>query len=248
MDQIFEGQVAVVNAAAGSGIGSAVVRAFLARGASVMATDMSASRVERLQEELVASFRGERILTAVVNAASETEVQGSIEAAHRHFGRIDKLVNNVGLNRLSPLPDMPLETWSGVLDASLTSHFLHIKHVWPYLLQSDTAAIVNISSLASRSPAASGEAAYAAAKAGVLGLTRAAAAEGGAKIRANAVVPGLIWNDNLSRAVAEDYIESYRKHSPLGRAGRPEEVAEIVMFLASDAAAHVSGDAINVAC
>ena len=248
MADIFQGQVAFVNAAAGSGIGSAIVRAFLARGACVMATDRSASRVERLRLELVAQYGAERLSTRVVDAADEAGVEDAIAAAIETFGRLDKLVNSVGFNQLSPLPDTTRASWSTVIDTSLTSHFLHIKHAWPHLLQSDEATVVNISSLAAKAPTAMGEAAYAAAKAGVLGLTRAAAAEGAPRIRVNAVMPGLIWNENLSRAVADEYIDRYRASSPLGRAGTPQEVAETVMFLSSAASAHVSGSVVRVAC
>ncbi|MBX9609217.1 MAG: SDR family oxidoreductase [Gammaproteobacteria bacterium] len=245
---LFGGRVALVNAAAGSGIGGAIVRAFLARGACVMATDKSASRVERLRLSLVAEYGEARVATRTVDAADEAAVAASVAATVEAFGALDMLVNSVGFNSLSRIVDTTREAWSGVLDASLTSHFLHLKHAWPHLLASDHATVVNISSLANERPTAMGEAAYAAAKAGVLGLTRAAAAEGAPRIRVNAVVPGLIWNDNLARAVDEDYIERYRASSPLGRAGTPEEVAEVVMFLCSPASAHVSGSEIRVAC
>jgi NAD(P)-dependent dehydrogenase (short-subunit alcohol dehydrogenase family) len=244
----FEGRVALVNAAAGSGIGAAIVRAFLERGAQVAATDRSASRIARLTDALSTTYGPDRIFTAVVDASDQDSVRDNIDAVHNRFGRLDMLVNSVGFNKLAPLSEATLDDWRSVLDASLTSHFLHIRHAWRHLLKSDAATIVNIASLAAERPTGFGESAYAAAKAGVIGLTRAAAAEAGARIRVNAIMPGLIWNENLSRAVAEDYIEAYRSQSPLGRAGTPEEVAEVVMFLSSKASAHVSGDVIKVAC
>lgn len=247
-DQIFENRVAFVNAAAGSGIGSTIVRALLDRGARVAATDKSQSRIDKLQVELASHYDADRFLTAVVDSSQEAAVKDILAETHAKFQRLDILVNNVGLNQLSPLAEMPLEVWQNVLSVSLTSHFLHIKHAWPFLLQSDAASIVNISSLAGQMPTAFGEAAYAAAKAGVIGLTRAASAEAKGRIRANAIVPGLIWNDNLSRAVAEEYIDLYRSRSPLGRVGTPEEVAQVVVFLASGASGHVSGETIKVAC
>ncbi len=245
---IFKGKVAIVNAAAGSGIGAALVHAFLDRGAAVMASDRSASRIARLQDNLVSRYEPSRFLTLTVDGSDEDAVCDSLTQTHEKFGRIDKLVNNIGLNQLSPIATTSLQAWSTVIGVSLTSHFLHIKHAWPYLLQSDDASIVNISSLAGERPTAFGEAAYAAAKAGTLGLTRAAAAEGSPTIRVNAVMPGLIWNENLSKAVAQDYIDAYRSRSPLGRMGTPQEVADVVMFLSSSASAHVSGEVIRVAC
>lgn len=247
-EQQFKGQVALVNAAAGSGIGAAIVHALLARGASVMATDISASRVARLKDALLANHDSARVLTAVVDGGDEAAVEGAVAACVAHFGRLDILINNIGLNRLSALADTRLADWQHVLNTSLTSHFLHLRAAWPHLMKSDAASVVNIASLAAEQPTAFGEAAYAAAKAGVLGLTRAAASEGAPTIRVNAVMPGLIWNDNLSRAVAEEYIDAYRSRSPLKRPGTPEEVAEVVMFLASNASAHVSGEVIRVAC
>lgn len=214
----------------------------------MVATDKSSPRSERLREELTDRHGSDRILTLVVDATDEGGVESAFAAAIEKFGRLDKLVNNVGVNRLARLPDMSQEDWSAVVGVSLTSHFLHIKYAWPSLLKSDHATIVNISSLAARAPTAFGEAAYAAAKAGVLGLTRAAAAEGAPQIRVNAVMPGLIWNENLSRAVAEEYIDRYRDRSPLGRPGTPEEVAETVVFLSSPASSHISGDVVRVAC
>lgn len=247
-DSQFKGQVALVNAAAGSGIGAAVVHALLARGAAVMATDLSATRVARLDAALRADHDAARFMTAVCDGSDDAAVEGAIARCMTRFGRLDKLINNIGLNRLSRLADTRLADWNHVLATSLTSHFLHIRHAWPHLMASPSASVVNIASLAAERPTAFGEAAYAAAKAGILGLTRAAAAEGAPGIRVNAVMPGLIWNDNLKRAVAEDYIDAYRSRSPLGRPGTPEEVAEVVMFLASAASAHVSGEVIRVAC
>jgi 3-oxoacyl-[acyl-carrier protein] reductase len=247
-EKIFKGEVAVVNAAAGSGIGAAIVHALLERGAAVMASDRSASRIARLHDDLASRYDANRFLTLIVEGSNEDAVSDSLRQTQACFGRIDKLVNNIGLNQLAPIATTSLESWHKVMDVSLTAHFLHIKHAWPYLTQSDAATIVNISSLAGERPTAFGEAAYAAAKAGTLGLTRAAAAEGAPHIRVNAVMPGLIWNENLSKAVAEDYIEAYRSRSPLGRAGTPQEVAEVVMFLSCAASAHVSGEVIRVAC
>lgn len=244
----FQGQVAFVNAAAGAGIGAAIVRALLSRGACVMATDVSANRIARLDEALRAQHDPARLLTAVCDGSDDDAVQSAVARCVERFGRLDKLINNIGVNRLSALAETSLADWNFVLNTSLTSHFLHIRHAWPHLMASPAGSVVNIASLAAERPTAFGEAAYAAAKAGVLGLTRAAAAEGAPTLRVNAVMPGLIWNDKLSRAVADDYIDAYRNRSPLGRPGTPEEVAEVVMFLASDAAAHVSGEALRVAC
>jgi 3-oxoacyl-[acyl-carrier protein] reductase len=244
-------RVVYVNAAAGTGIGAAVVHRLLAEDAIVVATDVSERRVARLQEDLGKTFGAlddGRILTRAVDATDEHAVVAVFSEVGERFGHIDVLVNNVGLNRLSPLREMALETWMTVLNTCLTSHFLHIRAAWPLLAAADAPSVVNVSSLAAVSPTVFGESAYAAAKAGVLGLTKAVAVEGAAEgIRCNAVMPGLIWNDNLTRAVAPDYLEAYRSKRPFGRDGEPEEVADVVLFLASDASRHVTGEVIKVA-
>jgi 3-oxoacyl-[acyl-carrier protein] reductase len=240
--------VAYVNAAAGVGIGSAVVRGLLAGGATVIATDASERRMDRLASELLGEYDERRILTRVVDATSEAAVKGTFEEIRKRFARLDVLVNNVGLNRLEPLPEMKLETWMTVMNACLTSHFLHVREAWPLLRTSDAASVISLSSLASESPTAFGECAYAAAKAGVLGFSKAVASEGAVHgIRSNAVMPGLIWNDSLTKAVAPEYIEAYRAKRPLGRDGEPTEVADVVLFLASRASRNVTGEVIKVA-
>lgn len=249
----FEGTCALVNAAAGAGIGQAVVRGLLREGARVVVTDVSPRRVERLAAELMrdhpAGDAGDRVLAQVVDATDETAVATLFDTVKSVFGRLDLLVNNVGLNRLAPFPDTSLADWNAVLAASLTSHFLHARAAWPLLRQSSAPSIVNVSSLAAESPTPFGELAYAAAKAGVLGLTRALAVEGSPDgIRANAVMPGLIWNEHLTDAVAAEYVEAYRSRQPLGRDGDPQEVADVVLFLASGASRHVTGQVLRVAC
>ncbi len=209
---------------------------------------MSESRTARLAAELIDAFGADRILTRVVDATNEAAVATIFNEIRQRFGRLDVLVNSVGLNRLEHLAEMSLETRMTVVNTCLTSHFLHIRQAWPLLADSDAASVVNISSLAALSPSAFGESAYAAAKAGVVGLSRAVAVEGAAHgLRCNVVMPGLIWNENLTRAVASDYLETYRAKRPFDRDGVPSEVADVVLFLASTASRHVTGEVIKVA-
>lgn len=245
----FTDRCAFVNAAAGAGIGQAVARGLLREGASVVVTDVSSRRLERLQAELVKDFPDSQVLARVADAGDELAVQAVFDDVRAEFGRLDLLVNSVGLNRLSAFPDTPLESWNAVLSASLTAHFLHARAAWPLLRQSSAPAIVNISSLAAEAPVPFGEIAYAAAKGGVLGLTHALAAEGARDgIRANAVMPGLIWNEHLTDAVAGDYVAAYRARQPLARDGEPEEVADVVLFLGSTESRHITGQVLRVAC
>ncbi|MFA3878017.1 SDR family NAD(P)-dependent oxidoreductase [Streptomyces sp. MMCC 100] len=245
----FTGRYAFVNAAAGAGIGQAVARALLREGADVAVTDVSARRLERLEADLTAAFPDSRILARVADAGDEQAVAAVFDDVRSEFGRLDLLVNSVGLNRLSAFPDTPLDSWNAVLSASLTSHFLHARAAWPLLERSSAPAVVNVSSLAAEAPVPFGEVAYAAAKGGVLGLTRALAAEGARHgIRANAVMPGLIWNEHLTNGVAGEYVEAYRARRPMGRDGEPEEVADVVLFLGSPDSRHMTGQVLRVAC
>lgn len=244
----FAETVAMVNAAGGDGIGGAVARRLVDQGASVVVTDVSSRRLDRLRDELTDGRPEDRVLARAVDAADEDGVGELFTDVDAAFGRLDVLVNNVGLNQLSPFPDIGLDSWNRVLGTSLTSHFLHARAAWPLLRRSASPAIVNVSSLAAESPVPFGEVAYAAAKAGVLGLTRALAAEGASVgIRANAVVPGLIWNESLTKAVAAEYLQAYRAAQPLGRDGNPDEVADVILFLASPESRHVTGQTIRVA-
>lgn len=247
MAERFSGKVVLINAAAGAGIGSAVVRKMLAHGASVVLSDRSASRLDRLTAELTATYGANRVLARVADAGDESEVNEVFAAVESRFGRLDVLVNSVGLNQLSPFPETSLASWNLVLTTSLTSHFLHARAAWPLLRRSGAPAIVNVSSLASESPAPFGEVAYASAKAGVLGLTRALATEGAAAgIRVNAVVPGLIWNERLTAGVAAEYVHDYRSKRWFDRDGEPDEVADLILFLASQESRNVNGQAVKV--
>lgn len=247
MSDRFAGRIALVNAAAGAGIGSAVVRKLLNQGASVVISDRSATRLDQLATELAVTYGAERVLAKVADAGDENQVNEVFAAVESRFGRLDVLVNSVGLNQLSPFPETPLASWNLVLTTSLTAHFLHARAAWPLLRRSSAPSIVNVSSLASESPAPFGEVAYASAKAGVLGLTRALATEGAASgIRVNAVVPGLIWNERLTAGVAAEYVDDYRRKRWFDRDGEPDEVADLILFLASEESRNVNGQAVKV--
>ncbi|MFF0488632.1 SDR family NAD(P)-dependent oxidoreductase [Nocardia sp. NPDC004068] len=247
MTNRFDETIALVNAAAGAGIGAAVARRLLAEGATVVITDRNPKRLNGFHARLREEYPAERVSASVVDAADEDQVNELFTRVGETYGRLDVLINSVGLNQLSPFPQTTRESWDTVLHTSLTSHFLHARAAWPLLRRSGAPAIVNVSSLASESPAPFGEVAYASAKAGVLGLTRALAVEGAAcGIRANAVVPGLIWNERLTAGVAPEYVDAYRSKRSFDRDGEPDEVADVILFLASAASRNVTGQAIKV--
>jgi 3-oxoacyl-[acyl-carrier protein] reductase len=244
VDGSLQDRVVVVTGGAGGGIGSAISERLFRAGASIVVTDLSARRIDALRSRLEDSSR-EHIFESM-DVRDEEAVNRLFDQIASRFGRLDALVNSAGVNKPGAVADLDLETWHLVLDTSVTAAFLHIRAAWS-LLKEGGGAIVNLSSIAAWSGTALGEAHYAAAKAGMLGLTRAVAAEGAPhRIRSNAVAPGLIWNEHLGKAVPQPYIEAYRAMSLMGD-GSPAEVADVVHFLCSDASRHITGDTITVA-
>jgi NAD(P)-dependent dehydrogenase (short-subunit alcohol dehydrogenase family) len=239
------GRVTLVNGGAGGGIGGAIVERMLQAGDTLIVTDVSEKRIERLRANL--GDAAARHLLETMDASDEPAVRALFERIAERYERLDVLVNSVGMNLPTPLPEMELSTWRKVLDVSLTSHFLHIRSAWPLMVRQGGGAIVNVASIAAWSPIA-GDGHYAAAKGGVLGLTRAAATEGAAVgIRVNAVAPGLTWNEHLSKAVPEEYLKTSQAMSLTNKPGQPADVANAVHFLADDASRHITGETITVA-
>ncbi len=163
-------------------------------------------------------------------------------------GRLDVLVNNAGWSKIEPVAQMSLETWQRCLDVDLTGTFLSMRHALPHMISCGSGAIVNISSIAAYETSTEHGAAYSAAKAGVLALTRVAAAENGKDgIRVNAITPGLIYNDFLRKIYPDEFFDGYAEsRSLVGRAGQPEDIANLVSFLVSDQAGYITGEVYGV--
>lgn len=188
-------------------------------------------------------------LTDVICVRSDTtkpdDVEHLVGEAMRRFGRIDVLVNNVGLARPAKLVDMDLKTWKAVIDTALDSCFLCTHAVLPGMLERGHGRIVNISS-AYGVIGSYGQANYCAAKAGVIGFTRAVALETAKRgVTVNAVAPGLIDTDMVAE-VPERIAQRIVDQTPMGRMGQPADVASIVAFLASEDAAYVTGQVMSV--
>jgi 3-oxoacyl-[acyl-carrier protein] reductase len=240
---VSERRVAIVTAGAGAGIGAAVVRRLAADGYDVVVTDAH----ERRCGEIAASLAAEHgrpfssYVLDVTDFDAVGRVVGEVVAAR---GRIDVLVNNAGWSKIEPVAEMSLETWQRCLDVDLTGTFACMRHVLPHMIASAGGAIVNISSIAAWETSAEHGAAYAAAKAGVLALTRVAAAENGRHgIRVNAIAPGLIYNEFLRRIYPDEFFAGYaEQRSLVGRIGRPEDIAALVAFLVSDDAGYITGE------
>ncbi len=239
----LENQVAVITAAAGAGIGRASAQALAAEGADVVVTDVHADRTMAAAEALSAEF-GRQFLGLVLDVTDEHAVNAAVDTIFERKGQIDIIVNNAARNLPAPIWEMSTETWRQILDCCLTSQFFMLRAALPRMIERQSGCIINVSSAAAWTPHDSGDAAYCAAKAGVLGLTRAVAAEVGAHgIRVNAVAPDLIWNEHLARIYPPEYFDNLRAKSFSQRQGQPEDIAHVIRFLATDS--YLTGQAIN---
>jgi 3-oxoacyl-[acyl-carrier protein] reductase len=232
----------LVTGAAGPGIGSACARGFAVAGAAVAVTDRSARRAA----DTVASLRNEAaadVIDVHMDVADEASVAAAVDEVIGRLGRIDVLVNNAGMSELAAVKDTTVDSWNRVLAVCLTGPFLTMRACIPHMVAIGGGAIVNVASIQAWVGMDDGLASYGAAKAGLLALTRSVAAEVAAEgIRVNAVAPGFIYNDGIRAHFGDEFVRDMTARTPLGRMGRPEDVAAAVMHLASEDAAFVTGD------
>ena len=243
---LLDGKVAIVTAAAGAGIGQAAARRFAQEGAQVVISDAHGRRVQELAEAMSDDY-GRQVPGLAVDVRDVDQVNAMVDTTMERFGRIDILMNNAGINRLSPVWEMDDETWRLVLDVNLTGTFHCTRAALPHMIERKAGAIVNLASVVGWFGSGDGESHYAAAKAGIMGFTRAVAAEVGKHgIRVNAIAPGLIYNEFLERIYPKGFFEGFVKRTPLGRAGEPPDVADLALFLASDLSRYITGEVICV--
>jgi NAD(P)-dependent dehydrogenase (short-subunit alcohol dehydrogenase family) len=228
----FTGRRALVTGA-GSGIGDAVARRLHAEGADVLLADRAGERVRALAGELGGSARGLEL-----DVRDEAAVAGATR-------ELDVLANVAGIGSTTNAPDTPLEVWEDVLAVNATGTFLCCKHAIPGMVARGGGAIVNMASVAGMIGLRD-RAAYSASKGAVIALTRALAIDHvGDRVRVNAVCPGTVDSPWVRRLVDEvgESLDALRARQPMGRLGTPEEIAEAVLYLASDQAAFVTGTA-----
>lgn len=242
---LLDGRVALITAAAGAGIGAATARRFAEEGATVVLTDAHARRVEEAAEHLGRDF-GREFVALTVDVSDRAQVDQMVQTALDRHGRIDILVNNAARNMMAPVAEITDEIWQTVIGVCLTGTFYCTRAVLPHMLKQGDGRIVNMSSVAGWGGAAN-QAAYAAAKAGVMALTRAAAAETAKQgIRINAVAPSFSPNPFLERIYPKAMLEELERRAIFGRGAEPVEIANVILFLASDLSSYMTGEVLSV--
>ena len=237
----LQGRVAIITGAA-SGIGRATAQRFAQDGAAVVIADINRSGGEAVAEAISAAGGKASFVNADVSQASD--LQAMIDAAVQTYGRLDILHNNAFRNEAGAAADISAEDWQATLDVTLTAVWQASKLAIPHLLKSPAGVILNTASVHSIVGLA-GNAAYQAAKGGVLSLTRALALELAPKVRVVAILPGSIETPS-TQAVPADEHRHFVSQVPLARMGQPEEIADVTAFLASDEASYITGAGIAV--
>jgi 3-oxoacyl-[acyl-carrier protein] reductase len=237
---LLAGKTVLVTAAAGTGIGFAAAKKCVEEGARVMISDVHPRRLG----DAAAALGGTP--SCVCDVSVQTDVDALWDAAARELGGVDVLINNAGLGGTAPLVEMTDAQWSKVLDVTLTGTFRMTRAALRHMTPRGRGAIVNNASvLAWRAQA--GQAHYAAAKAGVLALTRCAAIEAApAGIRINAVAPSLATHPHLVKVTSQELLDTLAAREAFGRGAEPWEVANVIVFLASDYASYMTGETVSV--
>jgi 3-oxoacyl-[acyl-carrier protein] reductase len=242
---LLAGRTVLVTAAAGTGIGSATARRCLQEGARVAISDRHERRLAETADRL-AEVTGERPFAVPCDVTVEEQVQRMVAATVDTYGRLDVLVNNAGLGGTASVLEMTDEQWSRVLDVTLTGTFRCTRAALRVMAAQRAGVIVNNASVIGWR-AQRGQAHYAAAKAGVMALTRCTAldvAELG--IRVNAVAPSIAMHPFLARTTTDELLTELAGREAFGRAAEPWEVATVIAFLASDYSGYLTGEVVSV--
>ncbi|MBR6250659.1 MAG: 3-oxoacyl-[Bacteroidales bacterium] len=241
--KLLEGKTAVVTGAA-RGIGKALALKFASEGANIAFTDLVINEDAQQTEKEIAAL-GVKVKAFASNAADFAQTEQVVAAIKEEFGSIDILVNNAGITKDGLMLRMTEQQWDAVINVNLKSAFNFIHAVVPILMRQRKGSIINMASVVGVHGNA-GQSNYAASKAGMIALAKSVAQEMGPKgIRANAIAPGFIetaMTAQLPEAVREDWM----KKIPLRRGGKPEDIADVATFLASDLSSYVTGQVIQV--
>ncbi|WP_141203094.1 SDR family oxidoreductase [Streptomyces griseorubiginosus] len=244
---LLAGRAAVVTAAAGAGIGGATARRMLEEGASVVVSDAHARRLKECAAELTDAFGADRVASLPCDVTDEDQVAALFDLATERHGRLDIVVNNAGLGGTADLVDMSDEQWSKVLDVTLNGTFRCTRAALRRMKAAGAGGVVVNSASVVGWRAQRGQAHYAAAKAGVMALTRCAALEAAEfGVRVNAVAPSLAMHPHLVRVTTPELLEELTAREAFGRYAEPWEVANVIVFLASGYSSYMTGEVVAV--
>ncbi|MGH4028663.1 SDR family oxidoreductase [Actinomycetota bacterium Odt1-20B] len=244
---LLAGRTAVITAAAGAGIGGATARRFLEEGARVVIGDAHPRRTKESVESLAAEFGADRVAGTPCDVTDEAQVQELYELAERSHGRLDIVVNNAGLGGTAELTEMTDAQWDKVMDVTLNGTFRCTRAALRRLYATGEGGVIvnNASVLGWRAQA--GQAHYAAAKAGVMALTRCAAIEAAPHgVRVNAVSPSLAMHPHLAKVTSDELLEELTAREAFGRYAEPWEIANVIVFLASGYSSYMTGETVAV--
>jgi 3-oxoacyl-[acyl-carrier protein] reductase len=242
---LLEGKTAIVTAAAGTGIGFAIARRCLEEGARVLISDIHERRLADAADRLT-EVNGTAPAAVLCNVTKQDDIDRLFSTAIEELDHVDVMMNNAGLGGTANLVDMTDEQWSSVLDVTLNGTFRATRAALRHMTPRRTGVIVNNASVVGWR-AQAGQAHYAAAKAGVMALTRCAAIEAAeAGVRVNAVAPSLAMHPFLAKVTSEELLEDLATREAFGRAAEPWEVANVMVFLASDYSSYMTGEVVSV--
>ena len=242
---LLAGRTVLVTAAAGTGIGFATARRCAEEGARVIISDRHERRLGEAAAQL-AELSGERPLALVCDVTSEEQVQRLFDTAVGEYGQLDVAVNNAGLGGDAQLVEMTDDQWSTVLDVTLTGTFRCTRAALRHMIPRGSGVVVNNASVLGWR-AQAGQAHYAAAKAGVMALTRCAAIEAApAGVRVNAVSPSIAMHPHLAKVSSKERLAELSAREAFGRAAEPWEVADVIVFLASEYSSYLTGEVVSV--
>ena len=240
---LFVGKNILLTASAGAGIGFSTAKRFLEEGANVFISDVHQGRLDQAIENLKSLKLGE-VDGCLCNVTSDEEIDKMFSQALARYGHLDGVINNAGLGGESSLETMSNDAWNLVMDVTLNGAMKMMRAAIPILKETQGIIVNNASVLGWRAQA--GQSHYAAAKAGVMALTRCVALETvGDGIRINAVAPSLAMNPHLSKTSSDELIAELESKEAFGRGAEPWEIANIILFLASDLSSYMTGEVVS---
>ncbi len=242
---LLAAKTVVITAAAGTGIGYSVAKRAIEEGARVLISDIHERRLGEAVDRL-ADETGQRPVSALCNVTQQADIDALFAAAVAELGHVDILMNNAGLGGTANVVDMTDDQWGNVIDVTLNGTFRATRAAMQHMMPRGAGVIVNNASVVGWR-AQEGQAHYAAAKAGVMALTRCAALEAAqAGVRINAVAPSLAMHPFLAKVTTDELLAELTTREAFGRAAEPWEVANVMVFLASDYSSYMTGEVVSV--